>query len=1006
MRGTRRLPNAALVLALVLGGPKAAWSQPPVVAGFRKQTIDDTVYFQVRFAAPDDYRLAPWERNWTYLTAVRPLDVGRPPRLVPQDGGSEVHLLANRLTFPDAGAVRRWFGPPQTADLEFVGRTSAKARRLRFLLLYPSFPKSAARKELSAEDMIRGLEKWREVEIDLDPDRATTVPVPAQGFRRPWGGLPHPDDLEGWWALSRGAHFALLEAHTPEFGFYTLARETTGRRHGLLTPPLARFPPGKQGSEERAGLDLLLGTSAIARLLALDRLGTKDFTPSREERTVEAADLTGIGAAPHEWKSAPKDPPGIERLAEFTPRDNWYLHFRTMREMQQGERFFEEFGTAAGWLFDGRKHLVKERLEEQLCLKTIGLTRLLGPTVVRDVALTGSDPFVREGSDVTVMFRTRNLVLFLDGVDPVLQLARRKWGEKMQVAKQRHRGTVIESYVTPGREVSLHRAIVGEVALFGNSLPGLKRALDAQAQALPRLGDAPDFQHLRRRFPAADLRGDALLFLSEAFLRRALGPEVVLGEKRRLEALTSLHLATHGALLAAWETGRLPRHHNEMLARTGLRAEELFCPGGAGAFWDPVKQRAVSDVYGTLRFATPLLEVPLGRITPTEQRDYEGFRKMLDPDGKGLAAPVGIRFHFTENETTLDLAAGALANLPQFRTLRRLVGTGTVRFDPQGIGNALGQLVLHLDPASPDLQQLELLARLFFPGFPGFGWLGDRAELRLEDDPALNDLLERRMRADLLPAQPPSWFSSSPLRALELPLTVGLELKSPKDFPPVLEKIRRSLAKSAFEGNLTWEKNPLHRDIPSERVLFQGRKDPPPGEVLFHSGVVRGTWYLAPRFDSLQAALDRNLRSDAKDTLEVQASLHLAPGMAVRTRPGWQRWLEHQSRLQTLGTGLMLTPLYRAGVLPDRARGVLFEETTLKFLGAMPGAPDGYPFGYDRTTDDVLHLRHGSVRRPLYHAVPDAATPPGKLLGLFRFIRADLRFQRDGTALKLTLRKR
>ena len=45
-----------------------------------------------------------------------------------------------------------------------------------------------------------------------------------------------------------------------------------------------------------------------------------------------------------------------------------------------------------------------DRYQEQMCLSITGLARLLGPAVVQSVAITGSDPYFRTGTDVAVLF--------------------------------------------------------------------------------------------------------------------------------------------------------------------------------------------------------------------------------------------------------------------------------------------------------------------------------------------------------------------------------------------------------------------------------------------------------------------------------------------------------------------------------------------------------------------------------------------------------------------------
>ena len=48
-----------------------------------------------------------------------------------------------------------------------------------------------------------------------------------------------------------------------------------------------------------------------------------------------------------------------------------------------------------------------ERLKAQLCIATNELLRPFYDLVVTEVAITGSDLFLREGSDVTLLFRVQ-----------------------------------------------------------------------------------------------------------------------------------------------------------------------------------------------------------------------------------------------------------------------------------------------------------------------------------------------------------------------------------------------------------------------------------------------------------------------------------------------------------------------------------------------------------------------------------------------------------------------
>ena len=88
------------------------------------------------------------------------------------------------------------------------------------------------------------------------------------------------------------------------------------------------------------------------------------------------------------------------------------------------------------------------------------------------------------------------------------------------------------------------------------------------ASALAR---SPDFRYVRTVFRRGDREEDGFAFLPDAFIRHLVAPAAKIKEKRRLEALAALSMASYGALFAGWEAGRLPADHQTMLAVSGLR---------------------------------------------------------------------------------------------------------------------------------------------------------------------------------------------------------------------------------------------------------------------------------------------------------------------------------------------------------------------------------------------------------------------------------------------------
>src|SRR5262249_33832458 len=161
-------------------------------------------------------------------------------------------------------------------------------------------------------------------------------------------------------------------------------------------------------------------------------------------------------------------------------------------------------------------------------------------------------------------------------------------------------------------------------------------------------------QYMRTVLRLNDKQENGFAFLSDPFIRNLVGPASKIKEKRRLEALTSLHMTTNAALFAAWEDGKLPGNHQALLAAAGLKQEGIYAPEGKGIVWNAAASAAVSDVYNTLFFATPLIELPMDKITADEQRDYEQFRTGYLQKWRRFFDPIGMRLCLSDKLVRLE----------------------------------------------------------------------------------------------------------------------------------------------------------------------------------------------------------------------------------------------------------------------------------------------------------------------------------------------------------------
>jgi hypothetical protein len=983
-------PALALLAAFT---PRGVAAEAPRVAELRTQRVGGVTYFTVKFPAPPDMQLPA--RDWQHLGALanegqRFRSAGL-PRLVPQDGRTAAVYPTVWLPFSDRRDI----------DLEFAGQARTQGRA-RLLLLYPkrrSGP-DGARPSLAPELAPR---EWAEVPVRLDFRNAEQVPTrPAQG---PRPAYPSRRDLEGLWAGAQARYFVDQAALTRDSGFYSFAAEATARKYGIPS----QAPPATPGETDRVGehrrlYETTTGAAALTESLAMRRLLRADRA-SGTGRTVPVERLRGIDIAEHPWeKMMAGRKPAPEPLARLVPHDNYYVTFQSLRSLIEFGELLDEWGTNAlrAYELTSRDQRLRQRYEKQLCLRSTALGKALGPALVRGVALTGSDPYVREGSDVSVLFHVKSRTLFLGAVEPFLKEARAEFGAELKEKREDYRGVQVESFVTPLREVSLHRAAFGEYVVYSNSGVALRRILDTHAGRRKALAESLDFQYMRTVFRRGDGDEDGFAFLSDAFIRQLVGPASKIKEKRRLEALTSLMLATHGALFAAWEAGKLPADHEALLAASGLRPEEIDVPDGRGVAWDGERRAAVSEVYNTMHFLTPLVELPIDDVTKQEQREYDDFRREYLNLWRRYFDPVGMRFALRDRRVRLETYILPLIQSSQYNALRQWAGDGTMTLDLSTISpRTLFQYVNHVAPTV---------------------WAGEAVDsmlLRFDDGPAYRGLARWYVRQELERSEPEDRerFREEMQQTLRLPLTVGAHIRDAKAFDKLFEDVR--VFANHYLGPLTAEAvKPPYKGVSLTRVRFDrdGRLAEfinPEGTpkarrfvpTLFHARI-DGHWYASLSPEPLRDLIDRaEARRAGKGPLgekvEVNTSLHVAPEAAFEAAGALRAYLEWETFRRAVANAALWEPLYRGG-LTD---GTDAEAAALRFLGFVPVSPDGAAYRYDRRTQEVRNARHGSYRRPHLHEALDEQSPVARLLGQLRHVRADLRFREDGVHTVVTLER-
>ena len=340
--------------------------------------------------------------------------------------------------------------------------------------------------------------------------------------------------------------------------------------------------------------DIFTGAAAIQESLQFEVLGTR---PGRARiAALKAAAGTPVSALPapavksHPFEEMLKGKsPKLPALSSLIPEDQYAVFFKDINKQIALSDLMEDWG---GSLLEAvhassRDFRVRKKIVQQLCLETSLLTRLFGDRVIGEMAFTGNDPFLKEGSDFTVLFSLKNRVLFLEQIE-------KRYAEAVALHHARreefHSGGVKHVAVTtPDLRVSSYLVILGDNAVVSNNRETVRKIVQASAGKLPTLSQSPDLKYMRTIFPEGDENEDIFIYLSDRHIRNLVGPVVKIGEARRVRCATNLQILANARFWYKAERRREPGLQD--LADEGyLAGAELRCPDH-GTYWLEVRVR-------------------------------------------------------------------------------------------------------------------------------------------------------------------------------------------------------------------------------------------------------------------------------------------------------------------------------------------------------------------------------------------------------------------------------
>ncbi|MBP7867798.1 MAG: hypothetical protein KA419_17850 [Acidobacteria bacterium] len=679
--------------------------------------------------------------------------------------------------------------------------------------------------------------------------------------------------------VARHAHYRrLAEGGLPGAAWFRRQAEASSAAAGKKIPgpgAVVPAPPPRPGTGELADtFSLFTGGRALAENLQLDR-GLLLRGEDGKKEIVELRDIPGVTVREMDWGPLTEGlQPELDPLSRLIPADQHAVFFPRFESLEAVMEEADRRGTPVLQLLDPRAedYGVKARYQEMLCMPLTELGRKVGRLLIRSAAVTGSDPYLRMGSDVAVLFETDQPKV-LEALMRTQRAALTAGKPGLAADDGKVGGVLYSGLRTPDRSVSSYLAVLDGAVVVANSPALLRRLAETAGGQVPALRSSPEYVYFRARYPRGAPEEDAFLLLTDAAIRRWCSPRWRIADSRRVRALSVLagctaeHLATPAA-------GKAP--------------DRVLVPATESVFGEIALRngRVVSSTYGTLNFMTPILELPVKTVTKAEADAYGRWRDSYQGYWRAFFDPIAVRLTVKSRKTGVDLTVMPLILGTDYANWIRFTEKGCLAPDGAGLHDALVHLAVGIDPESEPVRRVFTLFRGMAGNLLGdpLNWLGRGVSVFLDDDPVW---------AELKAAPDADAFLKKNFQ--RLPIGFYAEVASPMKLVVFLTGLRAYVDQAA-PGMTVWEPR-TWKETPYVHigVSEQGRRD-------FREVAELNLFYLAAR-DSFLLTLNEDV---VKRCIDQRVALEERKEKREAVPPPARPWLGGSYGLQADGRALDL----------------------------------------------------------------------------------------------------
>ncbi len=429
-----------------------------------------------------------------------------------------------------------------------------------------------------------------------------------------WSRVPLNEALLDEWTETR---LAAWRTHGP-----TEPSSILGHWSGILREG-ARFGRGQADGAFASVFSMFGGRSAIDETLQT-RILNNDASMSGP-RTIDIGTIEGIEIKSHPYaEMLGERTVSVPELMDLVPADRFAVYVSQPSTipgmLDGGGSFFAAFGES----FSGRalRYDVVERTLRLLGMHRDWLDTLLASGSVRDAVLIADDLFFVDGTDVAVVVRLHR--------SPVLDTLLKAIG--LSAAAD---DGMIAVPTVEGRKAFW--AIRDGWLVAGTSRQSVERVLLTHAHPNESLGRSAEFRYMLYKVPLQE-QTRALVYFSDPFIRRLVGPETKIGQLRRAVARARMEHVMAAGLLARLDGWPEPITLGQLQER-GQLASDLdvstltLLPDGS----------VVCSRYGSPAWPVGLGQIPVTTVSEQEASAYRTYLGQYNRLWREFFDPIAIR---------------------------------------------------------------------------------------------------------------------------------------------------------------------------------------------------------------------------------------------------------------------------------------------------------------------------------------------------------------------------